>query len=86
MGGRQRRTFPPVFRQSRRWGVGTYEKSFVVDGEEYELYRHWNDGRIAFQLVSYRGQLVHDGLLSDEPDQEMVEALVRRQQTDAPGG
>jgi hypothetical protein len=66
--------------------VGTYEKSFVVDGEEYELYRQWNDGRIAFQLVSYRGQLVHDGLLSDEPDQEMVEALVRRQQTDAPGG
>jgi hypothetical protein len=66
--------------------MGTYEKSFVVDGEEYELYRHWNDGRIAFQLVSYRGQLVHDGLLSDEPDQTAAEALVRKQQADAPGG
>jgi hypothetical protein len=66
--------------------MGTYEKSFVVDGEEYELYRHWNDGRIAFQLVSYRGQLVHHGLLSVKPDQATVEALVRQQQTDAPGG
>jgi len=66
--------------------MGTYEKSFVVDDEEYELYRHWNDGRIAFQLVSYRGQLVPDGLLTDEPDQAEVEALVRQQQADAPGG
>jgi hypothetical protein len=66
--------------------MGTYEKSFVVDGEEYELYRHWNDGRIAFQLVSYRGQLVHDGLLTEKPDQAAVKALVRQQRADAPGG
>ncbi len=66
--------------------MGTYEKSFVVDGEEFELYRQWNYGRIAFQLVSYRGQLVHDGLLTDEPDQTSVEALVRERQADAPGG
>ena len=57
--------------------MGTYEKSFIVDGEEYELYRHDDDGDVGYQLVTQRGQLVNDGLLFDVPDQATVAALVR---------
>lgn len=57
--------------------MGTYEKSFIVDGEEYELYRHEDDGEVGFQLVTHQGELVNDGLLLDEPDEAAVAALVR---------
>lgn len=58
--------------------MGTYEKSFIVDGEEYELYRHDDDdGEVGYQLVTQQGELVNEGLLLDEPDQAAVVALVR---------
>lgn len=57
--------------------MGTYEKSFIVDGEEYELYRHDDDGEVGYQLVTQQGELVNDGLLLDEPDRDAVAALVR---------
>ena len=44
--------------------MGTYEKSFVVDGEEYELYRQWND--------------LGDGLLEIQGSHLLGEALERR--------
>lgn len=61
--------------------MGTYEKSFIVDGEEYELYRHDDDGEVGYQLVTQQGELVNEGLLGDTPSQPAVEALVRERRS-----
>jgi hypothetical protein len=59
--------------------MGTYEKSYCVDGEEYELYRQTDFfGRfIGYQLVTHHGEPVGDGLLERVPRRLDVVALVR---------
>jgi hypothetical protein len=52
--------------------VGSYEKSFVVDGVEYELYRQFELG---FALVDQSGRAIAD--FADIPDQQAVAAAVR---------
>ena len=62
--------------------MGTYEKTYVVDGVDYELYAASVDGEQTFQLVDRAGQVVADAL-GDVPDEETVAALVRERQRDA---
>ena len=59
--------------------VGTYERSYQVDGEEYELYRQMDDEGdvVGYQLVTWRGEPVTDGLLEEIPSERDVVALVR---------
>lgn len=52
--------------------MGSYEKSFSVDGVEYELYRQLDD---VFQLVDQSGRAVAD--FADVPDQQAVADAVR---------
>lgn len=52
--------------------MGSYEKSFIVDGVEYELYRQLDD---VFQLVDQTGRAVAD--FADVPDQQAVADAVR---------
>ena len=56
--------------------VGTYEKTFVVDGVEYELYAQSDGDERVYQLVDTHGRVVADEL-PDVPDEETVAALVR---------
>lgn len=53
--------------------MGSYEKSFVVDGVEYELYRQFDE--LGFQLVNQAGRAIAD--FPDIPDQQAVVAAVR---------
>jgi hypothetical protein len=56
--------------------MGTFEKTFDVDGASYDLFRHDEDGETSFELVDARGRRV--GVALDaEPDQEAIERLVR---------
>jgi hypothetical protein len=56
--------------------VGTFEKSFVVDGEQYEVYSYSEDGTRTFQLVTEVGLPIGQPL-SELPEDETVAALVR---------
>jgi hypothetical protein len=65
-------TFPAS--SDERRDVGSYEKTFVVDGAEYELYAQL-DGESGYQLVDRMGRAV--GEFAEIPDDETVVALVR---------
>lgn len=52
--------------------MGSYEKSFIVDGVEYELYRQLELG---YQLVDQSGRPLAD--FADVPDQQAVITAVR---------
>lgn len=55
--------------------MGTFEKSFIVDGQEYELYATSDEESTGYQLVDHAGQPVGEPL-SELPDEEAVLALV----------
>jgi hypothetical protein len=55
--------------------MGTFEKVYVVDGSEYELYRQ-NDVPTTYQLVDWTGRLIASGL-AGVPDEQSVVALIR---------
>lgn len=55
--------------------MGTFERTFDVDGASYDLFRHDDDEETSFELVDSRGQRV-GAALDAEPDQEAVERLV----------
>ena len=55
--------------------MGTFERTFNVDGASYDLFRH-DDDEDTFELVDVRGQRVGDAF-ETEPDQAAVERVVR---------
>ena len=59
--------------------MGTYEKSYCVDGVIYELYRQTDiyGEFIGYELVTQRGRKINDGLLGKVPTHRDVVALVR---------
>jgi len=57
--------------------VGTYVKSFVVDGEEYELYAQVGNGLTTYDLFDRAGLIIIIADLTEVPDEETVVALVR---------
>lgn len=56
--------------------MGTFERTFTVDGASYDLFRQSDDEETSFELVDARGQRV-GAPLDAEPDQAAVERLVR---------
>lgn len=56
--------------------VGTYEKTFIVDGVDYELYAQADGGETVYQLVDRNGRVIADEL-SEIPDEQTAAALVR---------
>lgn len=62
--------------------MGSYEKTFIVDGAEYELFAQSSEeGVVGYQLVAADG--VPLTLLAAVPEQAEVEALVREQRNAA---
>jgi len=57
--------------------MGTFIKSFVVDGEEYELYAQVDNGITTYDLLDAAGTTIVVADLDDVPDDETVVALVR---------
>lgn len=57
--------------------MGSYEKTYVVDGREYELYAATDGESTAYALVDHAGVKVSDEALSEIPADETVRALVR---------
>jgi hypothetical protein len=58
--------------------MGTYEKTYVVDGEQYELYAESDADEVAYELFDLRGRKVTVEPLAKIPDQEAIVGLVRR--------
>lgn len=56
--------------------MGSYERSFVVDGVVYELYAQLDGDESGYELVDQAGKTVADGL-AEIPDDDAVAALVR---------
>jgi len=56
--------------------MGTYEKTVVVDGEEFDLFSHSDDDGSTFQLVDKGGQII-GAARGELPDEQMVLAIVR---------
>jgi hypothetical protein len=57
--------------------VGSYERSFIVDGVDYELYAQLDGDECVYELVDQAGSTVADGL-AEIPDADAVAALVRK--------
>jgi hypothetical protein len=58
--------------------VGTYAKTYVVDGEQYELYAESDTDEVGYELFDLRGRKVTVEPLPNIPDQEAIVGLVRR--------
>jgi len=60
--------------------MGTFEKSYEVDGERFELYAQASDGETAYQLVDEEN-LAIGGPFADIPDDATVTGVVRAVKT-----
>jgi hypothetical protein len=58
--------------------VGTYEKTYVVDGAQYELYAVTEDDTVNYDLFDHAGRKVTVEPLPEIPDNEAVIGLVQR--------
>ena len=56
--------------------MGTFEKSYTVDGEQFELYAQTEDGERSFQLVDTQSLPVGEPF-GEVPSEEAVAELVR---------
>ena len=68
-------TFPPS--SDERRDVGSYEKTFVVDGAQYELYAQLEGDVTVYALVDQSGRAI--GEFAEVPDEETVVMLIREQ-------
>lgn len=57
--------------------LGSYEKTFVVDGAEYELYAVADGESAGYVLVDHAGVKVIEEPLTEIPDDEAVRSLVQ---------
>jgi hypothetical protein len=62
----------------KRSEVGSYERSFIVDGVEYELYAQLDGDECVYELVDQAGKTVAEGL-AEIPDAAAAAALIREQ-------
>lgn len=58
--------------------LGSYEKTFVVDGAEFELYAVADGESTGYVLVDHAGVKVIEEPLSEIPDDETVRSLVQQ--------
>jgi hypothetical protein len=58
--------------------VGTYEKTYVVDEAQYELYAVTEDDGVGYDIFDQGGRKVTVEPLPEIPDNEAVIGLVRR--------
>lgn len=56
--------------------MGTFERSFEVDGERFELYAQSHDGELRYELVDEKNRRIGD-VFRQPPDENVVADLVR---------
>ena len=58
--------------------MGSYIRTYVVEGLQYELYMHVGDDTIGYQLVTFDGTVLTDELLPTEPNDVEAAMLIRQ--------
>lgn len=57
--------------------MGSYVRTYTVDGQQYELYLRMVEDTVGFQLVAFDGTVLTPELLSREPTDAEAATLIR---------